>query len=115
MATPMSEEGSRSWFEKLSLALSGEPSSRGQLIELLRSSERRNLLDAEALDIIEGALLVSDMQAREIMIPRTQVVFVQLEMSVDEILPVVIESGHSRFPVVTENPDDVVGVLMAKD
>ncbi len=115
MATPMSEEGSHSWFEKLSLALSGEPSSRGQLIELLRSSERRNLLDAEALDIIEGALLVSDMQAREIMIPRTQVVFVQLEMSVDEILPVVIESGHSRFPVTTENPDDVVGVLMAKD
>jgi|TARA_B100002003_G_C14157679_1_gene557990 magnesium and cobalt transporter len=111
----MSEEGSRSWFEKLSLVLSGEPGSRAELIELLRASEQRNLLDAEALGIIEGALLVSDMQAREIMVPRTQVVFVQQEMNFDEVLPVVIESGHSRFPVVTENPDDVVGILMAKD
>jgi hemolysin (HlyC) family protein len=120
MAIPMSEEGSnnqpsRSWLEKLSLALTGEPGSRSELIELLRSSEQRHLLDAEALSIIEGALVVSDMQAREIMIPRSQVVFVRLEMKSDEVLPLVIESGHSRFPVVTDNPDDVVGILMAKD
>jgi len=120
MTIHMSEEGSRnhssrSWLEKLILGLTGEPSSRTELIELLRSSEQRDLLDAEALSIIEGALVVSDMQAREIMIPRSQVVFVRLEMNSDEILPLVIESGHSRFPVVTENPDDVVGILMAKD
>ena len=108
-------QSSRSWRERLSLALTGEPSTRTELIELLRSSEQRDLLDAGALSIIEGALVVSDMQAREIMIPRTQVVFVRLEMDADEILPLVIESGHSRFPVVTENPDDVVGVLLAKD
>lgn len=116
----MSEEGSsnrrsRSWLEKLTLAITGEPSSRTELIELLRSSEQRDLLDAEALSIIEGALVVSDMQVREIMIPRSQVVFLRLEMISDEILPLVIASGHSRFPVVTENPDDVVGILMAKD
>ena len=104
-----------SWLEKLSLAFTGEPSSRNELIELLRASEQRDLLDAEALSIIEGALVVSDMQAREIMIPKSQVVFVRLDMSPDEFLPIVIESGHSRFPVVSENSDDVVGILLAKD
>ena len=106
---------SLSWLEKFSLAFSGEPSSRNELIELLRASEKRELLDAEALSIIEGALVVSDMQAREIMIPKSQVVFVRLEMSPDEFLPIVIESGHSRFPVISENSDDVVGILLAKD
>jgi len=110
-----SNHGSRSWLENLVLAFTGEPRSRTELIELLRSSEQRDLLDAEALSIIEGALVVSDMQAREIMIPRSQVVFIRLEMTSDEILPLVIASGHSRFPVVTENPDDVAGILMAKD
>ena len=106
---------SLSWLDKLSLAFSGEPSSRNELIELLRASEKKDLLDAEALSIIEGALVVSDMQAREIMIPKSQVVFVRLEMSPDEFLPIVIESGHSRFPVISENSDDVVGILLAKD
>jgi magnesium and cobalt transporter len=110
-----SGNGSLSWLEKLSLAFTGEPSSRSELIELLRASEQRDLLDAEALSIIEGALVVSDMQAREIMIPKSQVVFVRLDMSPDEFLPIVIESGHSRFPVVSENTDDVVGILLAKD
>jgi magnesium and cobalt transporter len=110
-----SKESSLSWIEKLSLAFTGEPSSRTELIELLRASEERGLLDAGALSIIEGALVVSDMQAREIMIPRSQVVFVRHEMSPEEILPLMIESGHSRFPVVGENPDDVLGILLAKD
>jgi len=104
-----------SWFEKLSMALRGKPSSRVELIELLRSSEERDLLDAGALSIIEGALVVSDMQTREIMIPRSQVVFVRVEMTPEEFLPLVIESGHSRFPVVSENQDDVLGILLAKD
>ncbi len=116
----MTEEGSTgdhslSWLEKLSLAFTGEPSSRSELIELLRASQQRELLDAGALSIIEGALVVADMQAREIMIPRSQVVFVRIEMTPDEFLPVIIESGHSRFPVVGENPDDVLGILLAKD
>jgi magnesium and cobalt transporter len=110
------QEGeSKSWLEKLSLAMTGEPSSRSELVELLRSAEQRDLLDGEALRIIEGALTVSDMQAREIMIPRAQVVFVRLDEEPDEFLPMVIGSGHSRFPVIGENQDEVVGILLAKD
>ena len=109
------QDGSKSWLEKLSLALNGEPSSRSELLELLRSAQRRELLDSEALSIIEGALSVHDMQVREIMIPRAQVVFVRLDQGPEEFLPLVIGSGHSRFPVIGENQDEIVGILLAKD
>ncbi|MBO6556449.1 MAG: CBS domain-containing protein [Pseudomonadales bacterium] len=109
------QEDSKTWLEKLSLALSGEPSSRSELLELLRSAEQRALLDGEALSIIEGALTVSDMQVREIMVPRAQVVFVRIDEEPAEFLPTVIGSGHSRFPVLGENQDEVVGILLAKD
>lgn len=108
-------EETKSWLEKLSLALSGKPSSREELLELLRSAEQREILDGEALSIIEGALTVSDMQVREIMIPRAQVVFVRLDEDPEEFLPIVISSGHSRFPVLGENQDEIVGILLAKD
>jgi magnesium and cobalt transporter len=114
----MAEEGSstdRGWLERLGMAFSGEPSSRSELIETLRAAEQRQLLDAEALSIIEGALVVADMQAREIIIPRSQVVVVRLDMTPEDLLPVVIDSGHSRFPVLGDGPDDVVGILLAKD
>ena len=114
----MSEDGpsnEKGWIERLSHALTGEPSSRTELIELLRSAQHRDLLDVEVLSIIEGALTVSDMQAGEIMIPRSQMTIVRLDMSPEEFLPVIIESGHSRFPVLGDGPDDVVGILMAKD
>ncbi len=109
---PSTEKG---WIERLSQAFTGEPSSRTELIELLRSAQHRDLLDVEVLSIIEGALTVSDMQAGEIMIPRSQMTIVRLDMSPEEFLPVIIESGHSRFPVLGDGPDDVVGILMAKD
>lgn len=116
----MSEEGStndqsRGWLERISSAISGEPHSRQDVLDLLRSAEQKDLLDSEALSIIEGALTVSEMQAREIMIPRSQVVMVRIDMEPTEFLPQIIESGHSRFPVVGENPDDVIGILLAKD
>lgn len=114
----MGEEGSRdqrSWLERLSLAITGEPTSLTELVELLRSAQQRDLLDAEVLSIIEGALTVSEMQVREIMIPKSQMVVVRLEMTPEEFLPIVIESGHSRFPVLADNPDDVLGILLAKD
>jgi magnesium and cobalt transporter len=114
----MSEDGpstEQGWLERLSQAFTGEPSSRNELIELLRSAQHRDLLDVEVLSIIEGALTVSDMQAGEIMIPRSQMTIVRLDMSPEEFLPVIIESGHSRFPVLGDGPDDVVGILMAKD
>ncbi|MFT7221382.1 MAG: magnesium and cobalt transporter [Candidatus Azotimanducaceae bacterium] len=109
------QEDSKTWMEKLSLALNGEPSSRAELLELLRSAEQRELLDFDALSIIEGALMVSDMQVREIMIPRAQVVFVRLDQDPEEFLPVVIGSGHSRFPVIGDGQDEVIGILLAKD
>lgn len=109
------QEVSKTWLEKLSMAMTGEPSSRAELLELLRTAEQNELLDFEALSIIEGALTVSDMQVREIMIPRAQVVFVRLDQDPEEFLPVVIGSGHSRFPVIGENQDEVVGILLAKD
>lgn len=116
----MSEEGSsreqpRSWLERLSQVITGEPHSRNDVLDILRSAEQKDLLDSEALSIIEGALTVSEMQAREIMIPRSQVVMLRTDMSPEEFLPLVIESGHSRFPVAGENPDDVIGILLAKD
>ena len=114
----MAEEESntdRSWLERLGMALTGEPSSRSELIETLRAAEQRQLLDAEALSIIEGALVVADMQAREIIIPRSQVAVVRMDMNTEELLQVVIDSGHSRFPVLGEDADDVVGILLAKD
>ncbi len=111
----MSETEEKGWLEKLSLALVGEPTSRNELVELLRAAEQRELLDGEALSIIEGALTVADMQAREIMVPRSQVVCVRLDQDPQEFLPTVISSGHSRFPVIGENADDVIGILLAKD
>lgn len=109
------ELGTKTWLERLSRVLSAEPSSRNELIDLLRDAEQRQVLDSEALSIIEGALQVSDMRAGEIMIPRSQVVMVRLDMQPDEFLPLVIESGHSRFPVINDGPDDIVGILLAKD
>ena len=105
----------RTWFDKLKLLATGEPGSREELIELLRSAQQRDLLDDEALSIIEGALVVSDMKTREIMVPRSQVTVVRIDMTPEEFLPLIIESGHSRFPVVDENPDHVIGILLAKD
>ena len=106
---------SKSWMEKLSMAFINEPTSRDELISLLRSAQQRELLDDEALSIIEGAMTVSKMKTREIMVPRSQVVFVQLDMTPEEFLPLIIDSGHSRFPVLDDGPDRVVGILMAKD
>ena len=109
------EHEPKSWLTRIFLALSGQPSSRSELVEVLRSAEQRELLDEEALRIIEGALSVSDRQVREIMIPRAQVVFVRLDELPEEFLPTVIGSGHSRFPVLGENQDEVIGILLAKD
>lgn len=105
----------KSWLESLTKIFSGEPNSRNDLVNLLREAQAREVLDSDALSIIEGALLVADMQTREIMIPRSQVVMIKLGMEMEELLPMVIESGHSRFPVIGDGPDDVVGILLAKD
>ncbi|MCZ4306485.1 CBS domain-containing protein [Zoogloeaceae bacterium G21618-S1] len=104
-----------SLLDRLSALLSPEPEDRDELVGLLHSAFERNLLDADALSIIEGALQVSDMQVREVMVPRAQMDIIQLDSPIDTIANVVIDTAHSRFPAVGESRDDVVGILMAKD
>src|SRR5262249_54866912 len=94
------EAPQRSWLERLSKALLREPQDREQLVALLRDAQQRNLLDAEALAMIEGVLQVSNLQVRDIMIPRPQMVVIERDATLEKILPVVIESAHSRFPVI---------------
>ena len=94
----MNEEGTnqdsgRTWFDRIAHALMGEPNSRGELIDLLRDAGQRHILDPEALSIIEGALQVSEMRVKEIMIPRSQVVMISLAMDLEELLPLVTESA----------------------
>jgi len=114
----MSEERSgqpRGWFGKLAQAFSDEPRSREDLLTDLKEAAEENVLDNEALSIIEGAMQVSDMQVRDVMIPRSQMVVVEAEQTPKEFLPVIINSAHSRFPVMGENPDEILGILLAKD
>lgn len=105
----------RGWLQRLSRALSGEPQDRDDLVAQLRDARERGLIDAEALGMLEGVLGVADIQVRDIMVPRAQMVFVRRDDSLDKLLPVVVESGHSRFPVMDSDRDDVVGILLAKD
>ena len=105
----------RSWLERLSLALSGEPRDQSELIELIRDAQQRNLIDADALKMIEGVMQVDQMQVRDVMIPRAQMVVVKAGWDMDRTLSAVVESGHSRLPVVGEDRDEVLGILLAKD
>ncbi|MDH4133877.1 MAG: CBS domain-containing protein [Gammaproteobacteria bacterium] len=104
-----------SFIERLGLALLREPGSRTQLIEVLRDAQSHDLLDRDALDMIEGVLQVSEMRARDIMVPRAQMDVVDFSRTPDEFLPVIMESGHSRFPVIDSDKDKVIGILLAKD
>jgi len=104
-----------SLLERLSALLLREPADRASLAQLLRSAYQRNLLDADALSIAEGALTVSEMQVRDIMIPRAQMDMIDIHEPVEKFMPQVIGSAHSRFPVIDQNRDDVIGVLLAKD
>jgi len=105
----------RTWFEKISQALTGEPRDREQLVDLLRDSEQRNLLDEDSLAMIEGVMQVSEMHVRDIMVPRSQMETINRDVPPEEFLPTILESGHSRFPVIGENRDEVEGILLAKD
>ncbi len=102
-------------LERLSSLWSSEPEDREQLIAVLHAAYERNLIDADALSITEGALQVSDMQVRDVMIPRAQMDVVDLADPIDKIATFAIDAAHSRFPAVGENRDDVIGILMAKD
>src|SRR5688572_4979959 len=102
-------------LERISAFIMREPEDREQLIELLRSAHERNLLDSDALAMIEGVLQVSELQARDIMVPRSQMDVIDISESPEKFIPFVIQTAHSRFPVTDGNKDDVIGILLAKD
>ncbi|MCE9633958.1 MAG: CBS domain-containing protein [Methylophilales bacterium] len=104
-----------SWLERLSGWLSREPEDREELVELLHSAFENNLLDADALSMIEGVMQVSETQVRDIMIPRSQMDVIDISDSPEKFIPFVIETAHSRFPVIDDNKDDIIGILLAKD
>jgi magnesium and cobalt transporter len=105
----------KSWFDKLSQLLTGEPQNVDDLLELLREAKTRSLLDTDALSMIEGVLQVSQMRVRDIMIPRVQMIVLPKDATLESILPLVIESGHSRYPVIDGDKSKVIGVLLTKD
>ena len=105
----------RSWLDKLSFFLSDRPSNKEELLERIRHAEEDQILDREALDTIEGALQMSHMQVRDIMVPRPQMAVVKADQSTQEFMQTITETSHSRFPVIGESPDEVLGILLAKD
>ena len=105
----------KNWLGKLTQAFSDEPKTREDLLADLKNAADDNILDQEAYSIIEGAMQVSDQKVRDVMIPRSQMVVVEADQTPKEFLPIIISSAHSRFPVIGENPDDLLGILLAKD
>jgi len=111
----MDESPKRSLLERVSSMLLREPEDRGQLVELLHGAFEKKLLDGEALSMIEGVMQVSEMQTRDVMIPRSQMDMIDVDDSPDKFIPFVIETAHSRFPVYENGKDNVIGILLAKD
>ena len=106
----------KSWLNRLTNLLTNEPENRSELLAIIKSAGQRGVLDAESQRIIESTLRVADMQVREIMVPRAQIISIRDDSEPKDFLPIMIESAHSRFPVLAnDNSDEVVGILLAKD
>ena len=115
MSKENNQNGSAGWLDQLRKLLSRAPRDRQGLIEILRESEDRNLLDPDVLIMIEGALHVSDLRVSDVMVPRVQMTVIPSSASPEEIIQTVVDSGHSRFPVIGDDANDVLGILLAKD
>jgi len=102
-------------LKRVKKAFSNKPTNRKQLITLLQEAQKSDLFSAETLEMIEGALKVSEKHVRDVMIPRGQMVVLELHAPPDQLVKTIVESGHSRFPVIGENRDDVIGIFLAKD
>ena len=105
----------KSLLQRIGSFFSRNPSNSDEVADMLRSAENESIIDADALQIMEGALKVSDLQAREIMIPKSQMTLIESDFSLEKVLSVVTQSQHSRFPVIGESSDDVLGILLAKE
>ncbi|MCK9236699.1 MAG: CBS domain-containing protein [Thiopseudomonas sp.] len=115
MSEDSSSSGQRSWLDKLAQAFAQEPKNRQELFQLLREANRNKLMDDDALAIVEGAIEISELKVRDIMIPRSQMVSIQVDQTPEQFLPAIIEAAHSRYPVFGENNDEILGILLAKD
>lgn len=109
----------RHWWEPLRARLARlvrhHPKERGELVEMVRDAEGEHLIDPDTAGMMEGALMVSELKVRDIMVPRSEMIFIEVEQTPEEFLPSVIESAHSRFPVVDSRHEKVLGILLAKD
>ena len=112
---PSTGSPKKSWLDKLSQLFQGEPKDRNDLVEVIQDAEERDLIDQDTKDMIEGVLEIAELRVRDIMIPRSQMVTIEKSQPIEAFLPVIIESGHSRFPVINEDKDHVEGILLAKD
>ncbi len=109
------QTGDSSWVERLSQFFTGEPRDRNDLMEILRDMQKRHIIDRDALTMIEGVLMVSELRVRDIMIPRAQMAVVNQDSVLEDVFPLVIDTAHSRFPVIGEDRSEVVGIMLAKD
>lgn len=114
---PNSSSGSssKSWLERIGQALSNEPRNLEELLEELRSAQANGLLEVDTLAMIEGAIAVSGMSVGDAMVPRAQMVSIDIDAPYLDVVRIAVESGHSRFPVHGEDRDEVLGILLAKD
>ncbi|SDJ05031.1 magnesium and cobalt transporter [Ferrimonas sediminum] len=114
---PPSSQGSpkKSWLDRISQLFGGEPQNRKDLVDVIQDAEERDLIDEDTKDMIKGVLEVSDLRVRDVMIPRSQIIAIEKNQPVDGFLSTIIESGHSRFPVVDKDKDHIEGILLAKD
>lgn len=114
---PPSTNGSsnKGWLAQLLPSFKGEPKNREELSEVISDAEQRDLIDPQTKEMIEGVMEVSEMRVRDIMIPRAQMITIDIEQGVDEFLPLMLDSAHSRFPVISEDKDHIEGILLAKD
>ncbi len=107
--------GSRGLLKRIGQALVGDITEKSELIEILRSAQHRGVISSETLSMIEGVMEVTDMQVREVMVPRSQMTVIERNADAEEILSCIIESAHSRFPVIGETRDNIEGIILAKD
>lgn len=112
---PSSQPQQKSLIDRIGHFLSGEPQDQEDLLEILRESQEKHLLDSDSLSMMEGVMQVAEMRVRDIMIPRIQMVVVPKDAELETIFPLVVEFAHSRFPVIEEDRSKVVGILLAKD
>ncbi|APD85865.1 CNNM family magnesium/cobalt transport protein CorC [Alteromonas sp. IB21] len=114
---PHSTNGSsgKSWLDKLKNSISGEPRSKEELVSVITDAEHNEIIDPQTREMIEGVIGVNEMRVRDIMIPRAQMTTIDVEKKVEEFLPLMLESAHSRFPVISEDKDHIEGILLAKD